>query len=229
MRVHNSALVLMYIVFGLTILFGPVFCGWVCPLGTVQELFGKIGNKIFGKRYNTFVPYKLDRVLRYLRYVVMALVLYNTAISAQLVFQTYDPYYALFNMFTSDVAITAYLILAVVLVLSLVMERPFCKYACPYGALLGIFNLFRIFRIYRKKESCIDCGRCDKSCPMNIKVSGKTAIRNHQCISCLKCSSELACPREDTVIFVAGPVKRDSVAGTVKDDSAVGEVRGELK
>ena len=52
------------------------------------------------------------------------------------------------------------------------VERPFCKYACPYGAVLGVFNLFRIFGIKRRKSSCISCKACDKACPMNIDVSG---------------------------------------------------------
>jgi len=87
----------------------------------------------------------------------------------------------------------------VVLVLSLIVERPFCKYACPYGAVLGVFNLFRIFKIRRRRSTCIDCKACDRSCPMNIPVSTSGAVRDHQCISCLKCTSEQVCPVENTV------------------------------
>jgi polyferredoxin len=86
-----------------------------------------------------------------------------------------------------------------VLLLSLVVERPFCKYACPYGALLGIFNLFRIFKIRRNPSTCIDCKACDRTCPMNIPVSTGGAVRHHQCIACLKCTSEQACPVDKTV------------------------------
>ena len=79
------------------------------------------------------------------------------------------------------------------------MERPFCKYACPYGAVLGVFNLFRIVKIRRNPSTCIDCKACDKACPMNIPVSTGGAVRNHQCIACLKCTSEQACPVKNTV------------------------------
>jgi polyferredoxin len=200
-KIHVSSLILMYAVLFMSLLFGPVFCGWACPLGTVQEFIGKLGRKLFGKRYNNMIPEKIDRVLRYLRYLVFILVIYNTAASAKLVFQNYDPYFALFNLFTSEVAITAYIALGVTLLLSLFVERPFCKYACPYGAFLGTFNLVRFFKIRRKKDTCISCGLCDKACPMNIKVSSKNRVFDHQCISCMKCTSDDACPVKDTVEF----------------------------
>ena len=183
----------------MALLLGPVFCGWVCPMGSFQEWLGKLGKKIFGKRYNRFIPYKFDRYLRYLRYVVLVLVVFMTARSAQLLFANVDPYFALFNFWTSEVALSAIIILAVVSVLSLFVERPFCKYACPYGALLGVFNLFRIFKIKRNKTTCIDCSACDRACPMNIPVSRTGVVRDHQCITCMKCTSEQACPVDNTV------------------------------
>jgi len=209
-KIHSSAIILMYAVFFLSILFGPVFCGWICPFGTFQEFIGKIGRKIFKKKYNHFIPEKFDKVLRYLRYVVLALVLYNTTVTAKLVFQDIDPYYALFNMFTGEVAITAYIILGVVMIASLFVERPFCKYMCPYGAVLGVSNLFRVFKIKRNQKTCVDCKACDSICPMNINVSNSKTVHNHQCISCLKCTSEQACPVKDTVELRTGGFKHEN-------------------
>ena len=198
-KIHSSALVLMGIVFTLTILFGPVFCGWVCPLGSIQEWIGKIGKRIFGKRYNQFMPKKVDQLLRYLRYILLALVMYNTARSGMLLFANVDPYFALYHFWTGETAIAALVILGITLFLSLFVERAWCKYACPYGALLGLFNPIRIFTIKREAKTCIDCGNCDRACPMNIEVSAKQAVRDHQCISCLKCTSENSCPIDHTV------------------------------
>lgn len=198
-KIHSAAFVLMWIVFALTVFLGPVFCGWICPLGSIQEWFGKLGKKIFKRRFNRMIPYKVDRILRYLRYLMLGWVLYMTAVTGTLVFSDIDPYFALFNFWRSEVAIGGVIILAVVLVLSLIVERPFCKYACPYGAVLGVFNLFRIFKIRRRPSTCIDCKACDRSCPMNIPVSTSGAVRDHQCISCLKCTSEQVCPVENTV------------------------------
>lgn len=198
-KIHESSFILMGAAFLLTVGFGPLICGWVCPLGTVQEWISILGRKFFGKKFNHFIPEKADSYLRYLRYFILAFVLYATITSAKLVFQEYDPYFALFNFWSEEVALPALLILGVTIILSLFVERPWCKYACPYGAVLGVFNLFRIFKIRRNTSTCIDCKLCDKSCPMNIKVSTHQRVLDHQCISCLKCSSEEACPVANTV------------------------------
>ena len=199
-KISASSVVLMVLVLGLSVFFGPVFCGWVCPMGTIQEWVGKIGKRIFKKRYNHFVPSKLDGYLRYLRYVLLAWVIYMTATTGKLVFSDLDPYYALFNFWTGEVAISGLIILGVTLVGALFVERPWCKYACPYGAVLGISNLFRVFSIRRSEDSCISCGLCSKECPMNIDVQHVTNVRDHQCISCLECTSEAVCPVEETVM-----------------------------
>jgi polyferredoxin len=206
-KIHSASLALAGIVLLLSIFFGPVFCGWVCPLGTVQEWVGKLGKKLFRRRYNHFFPARLDRYLRYTRYLVLLWVLYVTATSGVLVFEAYDPYYALFNFWTTEVAWTALLILGLVLLGSIFVERPWCKYACPYGAVLGITNLFRVFSIKRSTTTCKADGACSIMCPMNIPVDSKTTVRDHQCISCMECTSEAVCPVAKTVLLTSRGVK----------------------
>ena len=206
-KIHESSWVLMWITFALTLVMGPVFCGWVCPFGSVQEWVGKIGKKIFIKRHNLFIPYSLDKWLRYLRYIVLVWVLYMTAVSGKLIFADYDPYYALFHFWSGEVAMAGVVILLLVIAAAFFIERPFCKYACPYGAILGIFNLFRIFSIKRNTETCVDCGACDKNCPMNIRVSASGTVRDHQCITCMQCASDHACPVNDTIELMTGKME----------------------
>ncbi|MGL4607365.1 MAG: 4Fe-4S binding protein [Eubacteriaceae bacterium] len=198
-KIHNSSVILMILSLLVALLFGAIFCGYICPFGTFQEWIGKLGKKLFPQKFNQLIPKKIDSILRYGRYIVLAIILYYTAIIGKLVFQDWDPYYALFNFFTGEVAITSFIILGIFIALSLIIERPWCKYFCPYGAILGLFNIFRIFQLKRNKATCIDCKRCDKVCPMNLDISTKTVVRNHQCISCYQCTSDESCPKEATL------------------------------
>lgn len=208
-KIHESSFILMIIAFLLAVGFGPIFCGWVCPLGTFQEWIGKIGRKIFKRKYNSFIPYKYDKYLRFLRYGVLAWVLYMTAMTGKLAFVDVDPYHALFNFWSSEVAAGGLIVLGITILASLFVERPWCKYACPYGAVLGLSNLFRIFGISRKKSTCISCKACDRGCPMNIKVSESGVVKNHQCITCMKCTSEESCPVPQTVdLSVKGGISK---------------------
>jgi polyferredoxin len=165
---------------------------------------GKLGKKLFKRRYNRFIPAKFDRYLRFARYLMLAWVLTMTAVTGKLIFSDYDPYFTLFNLWSSEIAVGGMILLGVTVLGSLFVERPWCKYACPYGAVLGVFNLFRVFQIRRVPGTCRADGACDIFCPMNIKVSEKLLIRDHQCISCLECTSEARCPAAGTVEFVAG-------------------------
>lgn len=207
-KVHESSMVLMYIVFGAALLMGPLFCGWICPFGTFQEWISRIGQKILKKKQFRSIPYKYDKYLRFFRYIALAGVIFMTARSGQLLFANVDPYYALFQFWTGEVALSGIIILVVVTLLSLFVERPFCKYVCPYGAVLGLFNLFRIIPLKRNAKTCISCSKCDKSCPMNIPVSTSGTVRNHQCISCYQCTSgDGYCPVPATLEFRTGDFK----------------------
>lgn len=206
-KLRESAVILMMIGFLTAVLFGPAFCGWICPLGTIQEWVSGFGRKIFRRKFNHFVPEKLDNMLRYARYGVLAWVIYVTAKSATLLFADYDPYFALFHFWTGETAISALVVLGLTLGLSLLVERPWCKYACPYGALLGLSNFFRVFSIIRAESTCKADGACSIMCPMNIPVDRVKTVRDHQCISCLECTSEAICPVAKTVVFTTRGVK----------------------
>lgn len=198
-KVHESALVMMGVIFVLTLLLGPIFCSYVCPLGSIQEWFGKIGKKIFLNKYNTLVPKKLDKILGYVRYIILIWVIIQTFRSMILIFNPYDPFSALFHIWTDELAIGGLIVLIVTLLLSMIIERAWCKYACPYGGLLGLFNKISIFKIKRNPTSCISCGVCNKVCPMNIEISDKAVVTDTRCIRCMECVSGEACPVSNTL------------------------------
>jgi len=227
-KIHMSSVILMSIIFILAILFGPVFCGWVCPLGSIQEWVGKLGRKIFKRKFNHFIPTKIDNVLRFVRYGVLIWVVFVISKSGQLLFANVDPYNAMFTFWSGEVAVPAVIILIITLLSSLLIERPWCKYACPYGALLGLSNKIRIFKIRRNAHTCISCKKCDQNCPMNIQVSNHEVITNHQCISCFECTSERSCPVEDTVIMATSSKKNDNLQSKTLENQIIGsEVSGQ--
>lgn len=198
-KIHESAIVMLGVVGVTSILFGSAFCGWLCPLGSIQEWIGKLGRKLFKRKYNNVIPAKLDRVLRLFKYVVLVWIIYVTAVSAKLVFEDYDPYYALFNFWSGEVVWQALVVLGLTLGGALIIERPWCRYACPLGAMLGLTNKISIFRIKRNASTCINCSKCDRACPMKVEISNKGKVRGLECNSCLKCTSENACPIPNTV------------------------------
>ena len=198
-KIHSSSVVLLALILFLAVLAGPVICGWVCPLGSIQEWISKIGKRLFPKRFNQLIPVGIDSRLRFLRYLVLLWIVYVTARSGSLIFNDYDPYMALFDFWSGEAALGSLLILALTLITSLFVERPWCKYLCPMGAVLGLTNRFRLFTLKRAEHTCISCGKCDRACPMNIPVSTRSRITDTQCISCMECTSERSCPIADTV------------------------------
>ena len=79
-----------------------------------------------------------------------------------------------------------------ILVISFVNKNYWCRFFCPYGALLGIIGYASPMRIARDTEKCIDCGKCTKACAMHILVEKKKHVLTHECVACYDCVN--ACP-----------------------------------
>lgn len=207
-KLHESTIVISALVILLTLILGSVFCSYVCPLGAIQEWIGKIGKKIFKKRYNKFIPQKLHDILKYLRYVSLLLTVVLTYKAATLVFLEVDPYYALYHFFTDEVTIGSLIVLGAVLIGSLFVERPWCKYLCPYGAFLGLISKISIFKIKKKASKCDSCTLCDKQCPMNIEISKKKVIGDPLCIRCMDCVEDDNSCHTDALVYTAKSIKK---------------------
>jgi len=137
------------IIMGLTLLVGVVlfsklFCGYICPLGTFSEWLGKLGGKLFGKRRN--ITGIADKALRSIKYILLFLTFYFTLGSSELFCKNYDPFYAVFSLFNTDVTVWMAIIAIAALVLGAMAFRMFwCKYLCPIGAISNIFRFFIMF------------------------------------------------------------------------------------
>lgn len=196
-----------FVVFGFTVVmalvFRRVFCGYVCPLGTLQELFGRLGRRIFGRRRPT-LPAAFDRPARLLKYVVLVVVAVWTWQAGTLVVRGVDPWVAFMHLSTAEVLTDfggGLAILAVAVLGSVVYERFFCRYLCPMGALLAPLSRFAPFAIRRNENTCTSCTACDRACPVGVKVSDVATVTDPECIACSECVN--ACPVADTLVVGA--------------------------
>lgn len=167
---------------------GRIFCSGVCPIGAVSEIFFKIGTKFKLNKGNPGL--EKFKFLKYTKYVIMAFLVTYTSISGVVVLCSIDPFKTLFSLSGSIVSIIT---LVVILILSIFVSRPVCRFICPYGALLGLFNKFASLIEIKSitpelnKYTCIKCNKCVKKCPVDA-IDGYV-IDEMECINCKECVS----------------------------------------
>ncbi|MDD2533126.1 MAG: 4Fe-4S binding protein [Eubacteriales bacterium] len=200
-KIFSGTMALFFVFLVLTLLFRRAFCGLLCPLGTMQELFAKAGQKIFKRRL--IMPYLPDLILRKMKYFVLVLTVAMAWLTGTLWFQLYDPWTAYGHILSPDELLNTYLIGLVVLVISLigsfVYDRFFCKYFCPLGAINAIIGKISRFTVKREPDVCINCSLCSIACPVNIDVAHEVNVTSAECISCGKCVA--ICPKEGALNF----------------------------
>ena len=199
---------LSFYVTGLLILFGTIFgrliCGFLCPFGFLQELLYKIPVRKWK------IPKKIDDRLRYLKYVILVVFVLLLPAFLHGTYGIGDPWFCKYicpagtleggiplvsvnSGLRSMVGVLfswKILILILVLVASMYIYRPFCKYMCPLGAIYGLFNRFSIYQMQVEKDTCTHCGICEKTCLMQVNVTEN--INSPECIRCGACKN--VCP-----------------------------------
>ena len=211
-HVHSSNLVLAIAVLALAFLARGAFCGWICPLGFLQDLAAGLSASIQRHVPAAFRGMRalrrraaplavLDRPLRFLKYAVLIWAIWGTAVFGLMVFRDVDPWVALLDIGRASAGF-GMLILVLTLFGALFVDRPWCRYACPLGAANGLVARFSPVRLERAAAACVDCNLCTRSCPMGLPVATATAITSVDCIGCLECVE--ACPREGALELRVG-------------------------
>ena len=196
-RVHPAGMFLLLAFLGVSLLFHKAFCSWLCPVGTLSEYLWKLGRKI--QRRNFQLSRWLDIPLRGLKYLLLALfvwVIGRMSVEALAGFLS-GPYGIIADVkieLLRHIGQTGAIVLAVLTLFSLVVQNFWCRYLCPYGALVGLAALFSPTRIRREPEPCIDCGKCAKACPAWLPVDRLVEIRSAECTACMECVA--VCPAQ---------------------------------
>ncbi len=202
---HLSNLVVAAAVLVTALLLRSAFCGWICPLGFIQDMLHSLSTRMqkrsvplrkamrsLSKRGRP-VWVLLDKYLRFVKYAVLVWAITGAALYGVMVFRDYDPWSALINLaewtFTPGIVV-----LALTVVSSFFVERPWCRYACPLGAASGLLGKLSPVYLKREADACKVCKICTKACPMGLQVHKASAITSVDCIGCLECVG--ACPRE---------------------------------
>ncbi|MCA0438383.1 MAG: 4Fe-4S binding protein [Actinobacteria bacterium] len=219
-KLHPSNMILGAAVLVSVLIAGNAFCGWICPMGTLGDVLTGLRRRL-GLRA-VAVPDRVDRVLRYGRYVVLAAVVIATVQTGRLIFAEYDPYVTLFSLHwifeMSSALIPALVITVVVLAGSLVVDRLWCRYLCPAGAVFAVAGHLSFLRIRRHASACTDCGLCNPPCPVGIDVAHAQTV-NTDCVGCMECVA--TCPFPGA-LTVTGPTFLGSIGRRGDGDAAAG-------
>ncbi|MGE3373312.1 MAG: 4Fe-4S binding protein [Vicinamibacteria bacterium] len=195
--VRPAALVILLAVLVTSIVLKKAFCSWICPIGTLSELLADAGRWTFGR---TLAPPRwLDLPLRGLKYALLAFFAWTIfAVMAPPEIAAFldSPYSRVADVkmlyFFERATPGVIQVMAGLALLSLVIPYFWCRYLCPYGALLGLASLLSPFKVTRHADACIDCGLCTKACPSRLPVARLTRVRSDECFGCLSCVA--ACP-----------------------------------
>jgi polyferredoxin len=186
-NLSSSNLIALGVVLASGAALGRLFCGWACPIGALQDGLAGLSRRIYGRRgaYPWRVPRWLDRPLRWLKVLVLGWLLWASVGATAPPLAAFCPYrtlfeFGFFSLFSTGVMVTLAL-------LSMIVERFWCRYLCPLGALLTPFNRFSPWRPRVNKSACRRCGRCETICPAGIDPVNDGAT-HPECLRCYACA-----------------------------------------
>ncbi|MEA2104389.1 MAG: 4Fe-4S binding protein [Candidatus Cloacimonadota bacterium] len=182
------------IIFGILILVSSIFlgrwfCGYACPIGTIQELV--YSTKHTKKKFNQLIPYKIHKYLNIIKYVILIFTIVAAILSSQALYMKFCPILAIAHPQT--ITIAGIISLLIIVVGGYFVERFWCRYICPFAALMNLMQKFADFlkikryKIFRNIHTSLNCFNCPNYCPMYIDIGDNEKINSPNCIKCFKC------------------------------------------
>ncbi|HEX5226107.1 MAG TPA: 4Fe-4S binding protein [Bryobacteraceae bacterium] len=196
--IHPAAMVLMIAFAAMSLVLRRSFCSWLCPVGTLSEQLWRLGRRTFHRNWT--LPRWLDIALRSVKYLLLAFFVFAVATMSVGTVQAFlqSPYGVLADVKMLDLfrflSVTSAVVLGLLIFASILVKNFWCRYGCPYGALMGLIALASPLRIRRDKATCIDCGKCARACPAQLSVDRLVQIRSAECLGCMECVA--SCPVE---------------------------------
>ncbi len=207
--VHPAGIAILSLILLTGLFLKKAFCSWLCPVGTVAEVLARVSHRLFGRRIK--LTAWLDYPLQSIKYLLLFFFLYAifwTMTPQEIASELVSPYYRVSDIkmlhFFQHISTSALIILGVLTSLSFIVPYFWCRYLCPYGAMLGIVSLFSPLKVHRSIPDCTNCGKCASVCPSYIAVDLKTIIHSPECTGCLECVAQ--CPEENALTMrTVGP------------------------
>lgn len=208
--IHPAGTLLLMAFLAASWIFRKSFCSWLCPVGTISEQLAHLGRAVLRRNFRP--PKWLDIGLRGIKYVLLAFFLWIIAMMPVMAIRRFlgGPYGVIDDVrmlnFFREMQLPGAIVLVVLVVGSVFVQNLWCRYLCPYGALMGLVSFASPVRIRRDVSACIDCAKCTKACPSALPVDKLITIKSAECSTCLQCVA--SCPAEGALMLSAPARKR---------------------
>lgn len=184
----SKSMALTIAILAMAVLGGRFFCGWMCPIGALQDFTAWFGSKMKAPKYNGLNSKGFNPL--FIKYPILLFILLVSILGYGASIAELSPWRALLNLPMLPSAWTemklGFIILAGIFLASIFVSRFFCRYLCPLGAVQTLFSSFSLFSL-RLSRGCSHCSRCLDNCPVSIKLSPEDDAITPECIRCMNC------------------------------------------